>query len=132
MRTLLVRRIVAGIVVVLVFQALSCAHTRPRPVDITGNYVLYREGDLLGKVVGYMRISAQRGSQFSIGIASPTGDPTQDWKGDGVIEGAGGYYGWVFNDGKRGRTTFRIDNSGNLHGKVRGSGINWDYVARRQ
>jgi hypothetical protein len=85
---------------------------------------------MLGKVVGYMKISAQRGSKFSIGIASPTGNPTQDWKGDGVVKGDEGYYDWVFTDGKKGRTTFNIDEAGNLHGKVRGSGINWDYVAR--
>ena len=132
MRTLLVRRIVAGIVVVLVFLTLSCAHTRPRPVDITGNYALYREGNMLGKVEGYMLISQQNGNQFSIGIASPTGNPTQDWQGKGVVKGAGGYYDWVFTDGKKGRTTFIIDKSGNLHGKVRGSGLNWDYVARKQ
>lgn len=114
------------------FLALSCAHTRPKPGDITGNYVLYREGDMFGKVAGHMRISQRYGNKFSIGIANPTGNPAMDWQGKGVIEGAGGYYDWVFNDGKKGRTTFRIDKSGNLHGNVRGSGINWDYVARRQ
>ncbi len=132
MRALFVKWIVAGIAVALVFPALTGAQTHVGPANITGNYVLYREGDLLGKVVGYMRISAQRGSQFSIGIASPTGNPTQDWQGKGVVEGAGGYYDWVFTDGKKGRTTFRIDKSGNIHGMVRGSGINWDYVARRK
>jgi hypothetical protein len=132
MRTLLVRRIVAGIVVVLVFLTLSCAHTRPRPVDITGNYILYREGNMLGKVEGYMKINSKRGNQFSIGITAPTGDPAIDWKGNGVVNGDEGYYDWVFTDGKKGRTTFRIDEEGNLHGMVRGSGLNWDYVARKE
>lgn len=55
-----------------------------------------------------------------------------DWKGSGADNKNKGYYDWVFTDGKKGRTTFRIDKSGNLHGKVRGSGINWDYVACRE
>ena len=132
MRTLLVRRIVAGIVVVLVFLTLSCAHTRPRPVDITGNYILYREGEMFGKVVGYMNISSQRGGQFSIGITVPTGNPAMDWQGSGEIMGNRGFYSWKFDDGKQGRTTFTIDKAGNLHGHVQGSGINWKYVARRE
>ena len=106
--------------------------THLSPLDISGNYVLYREGDLLGKVAGYMRISEQHGNQFLIGIVHPTGDPVMDWKGSGVLNGNKGYYDWAFKDGKKGRTTFRIDKSGNLHGMVRGSGINWDYVAQRE
>jgi len=106
--------------------------THPSPLDISGNYVLYREGDLLGKVAGYMRISEQHGNQFLISIAYPTGDPAMDWKGSGVVNGNKGYYDWMFTDGKKGRTTFRIDKSGNLHGMVRGSRINWDYVAQRE
>jgi len=132
MRALFCRWMVSGIFVVFVFQVLSCAHTPQKPEDITGNYILYREGDMSGEVVGHMKISAQQGNQFTIGIASPTGNPAMDWKGNGVVKGDKGHYDWVFTDGKKGRTTFRIDESGNLHGKVRGSGINWDYVARKQ
>jgi len=106
--------------------------TPPSPLDISGNYVLYREGDLFGKVAGYMMISEQYGNQFLISIAYPTGDPTMDWKGSGMVNGNKGYYDWVFTDGKKGRTTFRIEKSGNLHGMVRGSGINWDYVAQQE
>ena len=106
--------------------------THSSPLDISGNYVLYREGDLFGKVAGYMRISEQHSNQFLISIAYPTGDPAMDWKGNGVVKGAEGYYDWVFTDGKKGRTTFRIDKTGNLHGKVRGSRINWDYEAQRE
>jgi len=106
--------------------------THSTPLDISGYYVLYREGDLFGEVVGYMRIGEQRGNQFLIGIAYPTGDAEKDWNGSGVVEGYKGYYDWVFTDGKKGRTTFSIDTSGNLHGKVRGSGINWDLVAQRE
>jgi hypothetical protein len=79
-----------------------------------------------------MRISKQSGNQFLIGIAYPIGDPAIDWKGSGVVDGNDGYYDWVFPDGKKGRTTFRIDKFGNLHGMVRGSGIDWDYEAQRE
>jgi len=106
--------------------------THSTSLDFSGTYVLYREGDLLGKVVGYMRIGEQRGNQFLIGTAYPTGDAKKDWNGSGVVAGSEGYYDWVFTDGKKGRTTFMIDKAGNLHGKVRGSGINWDYVAQRE
>jgi len=132
MRTLFSKWVVVMIVVALVSPALTSAQTRPGLVDMTGNYVLYREGDMFGNVVGYMRISGQSGNQFSIGISVPTGDPAQDWNGNGVVNGVEGYYDWVFTDGKRGRTTFRIDEAGDLHGMVRSSGINWDYVARRE
>jgi len=132
MRSRYVECVAMVVFMVSLFPALICAQMNLRPADIIGRYALYREGDLLGKVVGHMEISAQKGRQFSIGIASPTGNPALDWQGNGVLRGAGGYYDWVFKDGKRGRTTFTIDRSGNIHGKVRGSGINWDYVARRQ
>jgi len=131
MRALFVK-CVSLVFFVAVFPVFVGAQMQSRPANITGNYVLYREGDLLGNVVGHMKITAQRGTHFSIGIASPSGNPSLDWTGKGMLRGAGGYYDWVFKDGKRGRTTFTIDQSGNIHGKVRGSGINWDYVARRQ
>lgn len=127
MKALFVKWMVVGVVVALFFPALASAQTR----NITGNYALYQKGNT-GKVVGHMRISGQSGNKFSIGIASPTGNPANDWEGEGVIEGSGGYYSWRFKDGKTGRTTFSIDQAGNLHGQVRGSGINWDYVARRK
>lgn len=100
--------------------------------DIAGTYLLYREGDMHGRVLAKMRIKDQEGRLFKIGIAVPTGDPARDWQGRGLIRGAEGLYDWGFGDGKRGRTTFFIDNAGYLHGQVRGSGINWDYVALRQ
>jgi hypothetical protein len=132
MRAIFFRLMVAGIFVVLACHMGNYAHSGQKQADITGTYILYREGDKLGKVAGKMKISAQQGNQFKIGIASPTGNPARDWKGKGVLKGDGGYYDWIFKDGKKGRTTFRIDASGNLHGKVRGSGINWDYVASKE
>jgi len=131
MRALFSKWMVMVIVGALVSPAATSGQLRLGPVDMTGNYVLYRAGNMYGTVVGYMRITEQRGNQFSVGIAVPSGNPSQDWKGNGVINGLEGYYDWVFGDGKRGRTTFRIDQAGNLHGVVRGSGVNWDYEALR-
>mgnify|MGYP006305072067 CR=1 FL=1 len=118
---------------VLAAPITTDAQTHSNSGDISGIYLLYREGDLGGKVVASMRITtALPDGRFSIGNAVPTGNPSLDWKGTGVLEGAGGHYSWIFNNGKRGMTTFRIDRFGNLHGKVRGPGVNWDYVARKQ
>ena len=79
-----------------------------------------------------MRISWQDGRHFEVAIGAATGNPAIDWQGRGVINGASGYYDWVFPDGKRGRTTFTIDADGNLLGQVRGAGIDWDYVGKRK
>ena len=105
---------------------------KPKAVDITGLYVLYREGDLNGKVLAKMRITNQRANSFQVGNTRRTGNPARDWQGRGFINGAEGYYDWEFKDGKRGRTIFVFDRNGNLHGQVRGTRINWDYVAQRK
>lgn len=62
---------------------------------------------------------------------TPTGNPAYDWTGRGKVTGNSGSYTWRFEDGKTGQTTFRVDKAGNLHGQVRGSGINWDYIGRK-
>jgi hypothetical protein len=100
-------------------------------LDLAGTYDLYRNANQTGPSGARMKIWAQQGNQFSIGIAEPTRSGAVDWEGHGTINGNQGHYDWVFPDGKRGRTTFIIDVDGNLHGQVRGSGIDWDYVARR-
>ncbi len=105
---------------------------KAKAVDITGSYVLYREGDMNGRALAKMRIANQRGNHFQVGSSRRTGDPARDWQGRGVINGAEGYYDWEFEDGKKGRTLFIFDKSGYLHGHVRGSGINWKYVAQRK
>jgi hypothetical protein len=128
MRTLFVKWMVGAILIALVLPAPAIAQAP----YLVGNYALYREGDLGGKVVGYMRISSQQGNRFTIGISVPTGNPTFDWQGNGEVMGNRGSYSWKFQDGKQGRTTFTIDKAGNLHGHVLGSGLNWQYVARRQ
>ena len=127
MRSLFVKWTVAGFVVASFFPVLVYAQTP----NIAGQYTLYREGDMFGKVEGHMRI-IQNGNTFSIGIASRTGNPAMDWQGNGEITGYNGFYFWRFDDGKQGQTTFTIDKEGNLHGHVQGSGINWKYVARRE
>jgi hypothetical protein len=128
MRSLIFKWIIAGVLSVLILPALVGSQTP----NITGTYVLYREGDLFGKVVGYMRISQQNSNKFSIGIAARTGNPAMDWHGNGEINGNRGFYSWRFDDGKQGQTDFTIDKEGNLHGHVQGPGIDWKYVARRQ
>lgn len=100
--------------------------------NLTGTYALYQKGKESKGVVGYMRITRQQGNSFSIGNASPTGNPAYDWTGQGSINGNSGYYTWRFEDGKTGKTTFTVDNAGNLHGQVWGSGVNWGYIARKQ
>ncbi len=101
------------------------------PPDVTGVYALFSADDTGGKPVGHIVISSQRGAQFLVGIAIPTGEAKQDWEGRGVIEGAAGAYEWVFPDGKTGRTTFTLEADGSLKGRVRGSGVDWNYVAKR-
>jgi len=125
MKSLFVRYMVVGLVAVLFFPVLAIAQ------NISGTYALYQKGNEAKGIVGYMRISQQTGNNFSIGIASQTGSPAVDWSGQGSVQGNSGYYSWRFQDGKTGQTTFTIDNSGNLHGQVRGSGISWDYIAKR-
>jgi hypothetical protein len=107
--------------------------TRRTHPDLVGTYALYaRDGDLTAESYTFMKISQQQGSEFVIGIAKPTGHAGMDWKGRGIINGKQGHYDWVFPDGKTGRTTITIDADGNLCGQVRGSGIDWDYVAKRR
>jgi hypothetical protein len=99
--------------------------------NLVGTYALYRKGDATRTPIAMMAITDQKGGRFVVGIAQLTGQPAVDWEGRGTLEGSQGSYDWVFQDGKSGRTTFTLDADGNLHGQVRGSGIDWDYVANR-
>lgn len=99
--------------------------------DVTGVYDLRSEGFTDGPVVARMSVTHQKGTEFRIGVADPTGSAATDWSGFGVLEGKGGYYDWTFPDGKKGRTTFTRDTDGTWHGAVRGAGIDWDYMATR-
>jgi len=60
------------------------------------------------------------------------------WKGQGTFDGEAGYYEWEFNDGKRGRTEFWIDDTGLMRGQVAAHGtdadlpsLNWHFWASR-
>lgn len=98
------------------------------PPLLTGIYALFPANNPSGGPTARMSISSRQGREFTVGIAKPTGNPKYDWEGRGVIDGDEGYYDWVFEDGKRGRTTIRIDSAGQLRGQVRGAGIDWDYI----
>jgi hypothetical protein len=125
MRGLLGKLLIIVLAATLFIPALAGAQ------NLSGTYALYQKGNESRGVVGYMQISQQSGNNFSVGIASPTGNPAVDWQGQGNIQGNSGFYTWRFGDGKTGQTTFSVDHAGNLHGQVRGSGINWDYLAQK-
>ena len=90
---------------------------------ITGAWELWHEGQPRGKPVTAMRIKAD-GTNIVVN--------GQGWTGRGSFDGQRGYYDWQFTDGKRGRTTIRLDADGKLHGEVRGSGLDWNYQALRR
>lgn len=108
----------------------------PAPPDnvlqIAGTYDLFFANNPKSVSGCVLTITSQVGNTFKIGIAEPTGNKGFDWWGEGVINGRKGYYDWWFPDGKKGRTTFTIDEKGQLHGQVRGSNIDWDYLGRRR
>ena len=54
------------------------------------------------------------------------------WIGLGELNGSNGYFDWRFSDGKYGQTTFEIDKNGNLKAKSIGSGVNYEYVAKKK
>lgn len=91
---------------------------------IAGPWKVRREGQANSAPIATANFTIQvTGDGFSV-----LGDV---WTAQGVFDGTNGYYDWVFTDGRRGRTTIRMDASGALHGQVRGAGIDWDYVATR-
>ena len=125
------------LVLMPVFAALLAVpvrdrHEQPEQADLVGSYALYTpNANPEGTAVAMMRIVSQDGKRFVIRIAAPTGNPSVDWQGKGVIDGKEGHYDWVFPNGWSGRTTITIDASGHLKGQVRGSGIDWDYIGKR-
>jgi len=112
------------------YVALPISPSREQ-ADLVGSYVLYPDANTSGPGAAQMSISAQRGGQFLVGIAVPTGNPGMDWEGRGTIDGKKGHYDWVFPDGKKGRTTISITADGMLLGEVRGADIDWNYVGKR-
>lgn len=90
---------------------------------ISGYWVLRPEGQPDMLPVTSQRISVD-GARLLV-----SGD---GWYGEGEFDGRSGYYKWAFTDGRTGRTEIFLDGDGVLHGKVRGSGIDWDYQATRE
>jgi uncharacterized caspase-like protein len=90
---------------------------------ISGKWVLRKEGQHGGGVIGAFTIRAS-GEKIAA-----HGD---GWSGQGAFNGRKGFYDWRFTDGKTGRTTIWIDDAEQLHGRVRGGGIDWDYVGSRR
>lgn len=91
--------------------------------SISGYWVLRPEGQPDALPVTSQQINME-GSRLMI-----SGD---GWHGEGEFDGRKGYYFWIFTDGKTGRTEIGLDGEGILHGKVRGSGIDWNYQATRE
>lgn len=90
---------------------------------ISGYWVLRPEGQPDMSPVTSQRINVD-GARLLV-----SGD---GWYGEGEFDGRSGYYRWTFTEGRTGRTEIYLDGDGVLHGKVRGSGIDWDYQATRE
>jgi hypothetical protein len=93
----------------------------PGTQNLDNTYDLY-DADQGYVAVGSMKIFNQEGASFDV--------QGSGWSGRGNLTGSDGFYDWRFTDGKTGRTEFSVDARGVLHGHVKGSGINWSYVAR--
>jgi hypothetical protein len=92
--------------------------------SIAGVYHLYVAEAPAGRPIAKMAITL-RGKGFSVrGLDQP-------WSGEGRVDGANGFYNWIFEDGNSGKTTFTLHADGTLRGHVVGSGLNWKYVARK-
>ena len=97
----------------------------------SGTYALYQKGNESSGPVAYMRISNHHGNSFTVEGTNANGQSTNQWRGQGTLQGMSGYYTWRFNDGRSGRTNFTIDSAGNLHGRVQGSGVSWSYFGQK-
>ena len=89
---------------------------------IVGRWILRREGQPGSQPVASFIVEAD-GEGIIV-----RGD---SWRGSGSFDGESGSYRWAFADGKSGLTTFSIDRNEMMRGQVRGSGIDWDYLATR-
>ena len=82
--------------------------------------------------VGYMRIVAQNGREFLIGVRNRSTNPSENWRGHGVLNGEKGFYVWRFSDGRSGRTDFNLEPDGSLRGHVLGEEVDWHFRAEKQ
>jgi hypothetical protein len=117
---------------VLVFALFSNGYSfsQINTIAIEGTYALvhfYEQHE----VVTTMHITPLHENKFEV-----SGD---GWVGEGEILGDSGYYIWEFQDGRKGRTNFIINQNGQIIGHVLGAmpnpeiyGLNWTYLALPQ
>src|SRR5690349_1451759 len=78
-------------------------------------------------LVGEMTISYPSGGSPGTFVVSAL-----DWVANGLLESdTSGYYDWIIDDGRTGKTPFPGEPNGSLHCKGRGIGneINWEWGA---
>jgi len=91
---------------------------------LEGTYDLFQDNE----VVGEMTVYNQSESEFAV--------RAKEWDAQGHISGREGYYDWRFAKGElagqTGRTTFTVQQDGNLVGKVQGDRpeLKWAYLAK--
>jgi hypothetical protein len=90
--------------------------------EISGSWTLRAEGKPGSNAVGSMNLDLQGTKLLAWG---------NSWRGEGQFAGRAGFYEWRFNDGRAGRTDVSVDDNGVIHGKVRGSGLDWNYEGTR-
>ena len=91
---------------------------------LDGRWLLSDAGAPSGGVVTEMEI--QTDASGHLRLRGP------DWSGIGELNRTAGQYRWRFTDGRIGSTSFTLRADCTLFGMVRGSGIHWNYVARRR
>lgn len=100
----------------------SAERTKPK-LKIDGDWVLRDENQPQSEDVVRMTIYVDGKKLVAFG---------DSWRGEGSFDGRRGFYNFRDTDGQTGRTDFFIDENGALHGKVRGSGMGWNFIAMRK
>jgi hypothetical protein len=113
------------LLVILISQ--TCAFGQINVHHLSGSYSLVHFYEQ-NRIVTTMNIAPIADNKFEI-----SGD---GWIGEGEITGNSGYYMWEFNDGRKGRTNFVINENGQIIGHVLGAmpnpelyGLDWTYLA---
>lgn len=97
---------------------VSASTTRTREASVSGTWSLSRAGQANAPTATL--VLQLDGTNLS---ASGPG-----WRGAGRFDGRSGHYTWEFSSGQIGRTDLLLDDKGVLHGKVRGSSLDWDFI----
>lgn len=108
---------------ILLLLLIASASIVNGQINLSGNWELRKSSPTPDGVVN-MSIS-QSGSDL---FASGNG-----WTGQGKLVGMGGFYNWVFTDGRKGKTSFTYNPEFDIlvSGVVHGSGISWKFTANR-